>query len=176
MRRVDSVEKTLMLGAIGSRRRRGLRGWDGWMASLTWLTWVWVNSGSWWWTGRPGVLRFMGSQSQTDWAKELTELTDWANQCIFLMEIFVLSYVNETIYLLWNLPFFKMVSPKPNFFLFRKPWADNSSTNQYSYQLLYGRGMTHLVPFYLKNACCERGARWNFPQPWGVSLIWLITF
>ena len=31
------------------------RGWDGWMASPTWWTWVWVNSGSWWWTGRPGV-------------------------------------------------------------------------------------------------------------------------
>ena len=38
------------------------RGWDGWMASLTRWTWVWVNSGSWWWPGRPGVLRFMGSQ------------------------------------------------------------------------------------------------------------------
>ena len=37
------------------------RGWDGWMASLTRWAWVWVNSGSWWWTGRPGVLRFMGS-------------------------------------------------------------------------------------------------------------------
>ena len=38
------------------------RGWDGWMASLTRWTWVRLNSGSWWWTGRPGVLRFMGSQ------------------------------------------------------------------------------------------------------------------
>ena len=38
------------------------RGWDGWMASPTQWTWVWVNSGSWWWTGRPGVLWFMGSQ------------------------------------------------------------------------------------------------------------------
>ena len=37
------------------------RGWDGWMASLTRCTWVWVNFGSWWWTGRPGVLQFMGS-------------------------------------------------------------------------------------------------------------------
>ena len=49
------------------------RGWDGWMASLTQWTWVWVNSGSWWWTGRPGVLWFMGSQSQT-WLSEWTEL------------------------------------------------------------------------------------------------------
>ena len=48
------------------------RGWDGWMASQTRWTWVWVNSGSWWWTGRPGVLRFMGSQRiGHDWATEL---------------------------------------------------------------------------------------------------------
>ena len=48
------------------------RGWDGWMASLTWWTWVWVNSLSWWWTGRPGVLWFMGSQGvRHDWATEL---------------------------------------------------------------------------------------------------------
>ena len=46
--------------------------WDGWMASLTQWTWVWVNSGSWWWPGRPGVLRFMGSQRVGhDWAAEL---------------------------------------------------------------------------------------------------------
>ena len=38
------------------------RGWDGWMTSLTRWTWVWVDAGSWWWTRRPGVLRFMGSQ------------------------------------------------------------------------------------------------------------------
>ena len=48
------------------------RGWDGWMASLTPWTWVWVNSGSWWWIGRPGVLGFMGSQRvRHGWATEL---------------------------------------------------------------------------------------------------------
>ena len=48
------------------------RGWDGWMASPTQWTWVWVNSGSWWWTRRPGVLWFMGSQRVGhDWAIEL---------------------------------------------------------------------------------------------------------
>ena len=72
MQRVDSLEKTPMLGGIGGRRRRGHRGWDGWMASLTRWTWAWVNSGSWWWTGRPGVLRFMGSQRVgRDWATDL---------------------------------------------------------------------------------------------------------
>ena len=48
------------------------RGWDGWMASPTQWTWVWVNSGSWWWTGRPGVLRFMGLQRVGhNWVTEL---------------------------------------------------------------------------------------------------------
>ena len=48
------------------------RGWDGWMASLTHWTWIRVNSGSWWWTGRPGVLWFMGSQRVGhNWATEL---------------------------------------------------------------------------------------------------------
>ena len=50
------------------------RGWVGWMASLTWWTWVWVSSGSWWWTGKPGVLQSMGSQRVGhNWATEL----DW---------------------------------------------------------------------------------------------------
>ena len=48
------------------------RGWDGRMASLTQWSWVWVNSGSWGWTGRPGILWFMGSQRVGhDWATEL---------------------------------------------------------------------------------------------------------
>ena len=48
------------------------RGWDGWMASPTRWTWVWVNSRSWWWTGRPSMLLFMGSQRVGhDWATEL---------------------------------------------------------------------------------------------------------
>ena len=48
------------------------RGWNGCMGSLNRWTWVWVNSGIWWWTGRTGVLRFMGSQRvRHDWATEL---------------------------------------------------------------------------------------------------------
>ena len=61
-------------------------GWDGWMASLTWWTWVWVNSGRWWWTGRPGVLQFMGSQIVGhDWATELNELNRWTYLCVSLI-------------------------------------------------------------------------------------------
>ena len=66
------------LGAGGEGDNRG---WDGWMASLTQWMWVWVNSGRWWWTGRPGVLWFTGSQRVGhDWATELnywTELLNW---------------------------------------------------------------------------------------------------
>ena len=48
------------------------RGWDSWMASPTQWTWVWVNSGSWWWTRRPGVLQSMGSQRvRHNWVTEL---------------------------------------------------------------------------------------------------------
>ena len=47
---------------LGAGGKGDDRGWDGWMASLTQWMWIWVNSGSWWWTGRPSVLRFMGSQ------------------------------------------------------------------------------------------------------------------
>ena len=55
------------------------RGWDGWMASLTQWTWVWMNSGSWWWTGRPGMLQFMGSQRVGH--DSVTEL-NWMFHCI----------------------------------------------------------------------------------------------
>ena len=66
------------------------RGWDGWMASLTRWTWVWVNSGSWWWTGRPGVLWFMGSQSRT-W------LSDWTELIPKEIDIKILKEINEFI-------------------------------------------------------------------------------
>ena len=87
MQRVDSSEKTLMLGGIGGRRRRGQQRMKclG-MASLTWWTRVWVNSRSWWWTGRPGVLQFMGSQRvRHDWATELS----WTGQ----KQSFILSFM-----------------------------------------------------------------------------------
>ena len=63
------------LGAGGEGNDRG---WDVWMASPTQWTWVWVNSGSWWCTGRPGVLQFMGSQRVGyDWATELNWTEYW---------------------------------------------------------------------------------------------------
>ena len=72
MWRADSLGKILMLGKTEGRGEGDDRGWDGWLASLTQWTWVWVNSGSWWWTARPGVLQPMGLQRVGhDWATEL---------------------------------------------------------------------------------------------------------
>ena len=62
MWRADSLENTLTLERLKAGEEGDDRGWDGWMASLTQWTWVWVDSGSWWWTGRPGVLQFVGLQ------------------------------------------------------------------------------------------------------------------
>ena len=66
------------------------RGWDGWITSPTWWTWVWVNSGSWWWTGRPGVLY--------SWGHKKSDMTKWLNwtdayiEAGGIWEIFVPSY------------------------------------------------------------------------------------
>ena len=71
MRRVDSLEKPWCWEGLGTGGGDD-REWDGWMASLTQWTWVWVNSVSWWWTGRPGVLWFIGLQRVGhNWATEL---------------------------------------------------------------------------------------------------------
>ena len=101
MWRADSFEKTLMLGKIEGRRRRDNRGWDGWMTSPTQWTWVWVDSGSSWWTGRPGFLQFMGSQS-------LTQLSDWTE---LIFDHFILNWLPGSLsasctlspYHLWDL-------------------------------------------------------------------------
>ena len=62
------------------------RGWDGWRASPTQQTWVWVDSGSWWWTGRPGVMQYMGSQRvRYDWQSEL----NWTEQEFVCIAFFV---------------------------------------------------------------------------------------
>ena len=76
MGRTDSLEKILILGKTEGRRRRGWQRMR-WLDGIIDSTWVWVNSRSWWWTGRPGVLQFMGSQRVGhDWA---TGVTDWSD-------------------------------------------------------------------------------------------------
>ena len=72
MGRTNSLEKTLMLGKIEGRKKwRQNRGWDGWMASPTQSTWVWINSGSWWWTG--------GLACCSPWGCKESDKTEWLN-------------------------------------------------------------------------------------------------
>ena len=65
------------------------RGWDGWMASLTRWMWVCVNSGSWWWTGRPGMLWFMGLQRVGQ---------DWVTDLIWYIYIFFFNLVHIKVF------------------------------------------------------------------------------
>ena len=95
MQRVDSLEKTLMQEGLGAGGEGDDRGWDSWMASPTPWTWVCVNSGSWWWTGRPGVLQFMGLQKVGhDWVTELYWTKSYSTidispevECMFPVEV-----------------------------------------------------------------------------------------
>ena len=87
MWRSDSLEKTLMLRKMKVGGEGNNREWDDWMASLMQRTWVWVGSRSWWWTGKPDVLRFMGSQRVGhDW---VTELTNWLRSLWEALWLFV---------------------------------------------------------------------------------------
>ena len=82
-------EKTLMLGRIGGRRRRGQQRMR-WLDSITdSMDRVWVNSKSRWWTGRPGVPRFMGSQRvRHDWVTEV----NWTELMIVLFPVFLRNF------------------------------------------------------------------------------------
>ena len=76
MWQTDSSERPWCWERLKAGREGDDRGWDGLMASPTQCTWVWASSRSWWWTGQPGVLQFMGSQRvRHDWATEL----NWTN-------------------------------------------------------------------------------------------------
>ena len=72
MRRTDSLEKPWCWERLRAGGEGDDRWWNGWMASSTQWTWVWVSSGSWWWTGKPGMLQSMGSQrAGNNWVTEL---------------------------------------------------------------------------------------------------------
>ena len=72
LKRTISLEKTLMLGKIKGRRRRGWQRWDDRMASSTQWTWFWASSSIWWWTSKPVVLPSMGCKES-----ETTEQLNW---------------------------------------------------------------------------------------------------
>ena len=106
-------------------------------------------------------LKILCCHDDTWFHLNLTFLRPWANQCIFLMEMFFLIYVNETMYLLWNLPFFKMVPPKTNFFLFSNFGLIIAQQTSIHINCCMAGRWPPVVPSYLKNAYCGREAWWN---------------
>ena len=77
---------TLMLGRLKAGGEGDNRGWDGWTVSLTQRTWVWASSGSWWWTGKPGVLQSMRSQRVGHkWATELNWTVPYFEHSLVLL-------------------------------------------------------------------------------------------
>ena len=79
------------------------RGWDGWMASLTQWTWVWASSGSWWWTGRPGMLRFMGSRKVKHYrATELIYTRQYCSDKNGIKSCHFWQYNSSGYYAKWN--------------------------------------------------------------------------
>ena len=86
------------------QEEKGLTGWDGWMASQTQWTWVWVNSGSWCWIGRPGMLRFMGAwiacshgwRVRHDWVTELkNNFLKWGSEFKFEFPFFDFCFMDN---------------------------------------------------------------------------------
>ena len=114
MQRTDSSEKTLMLGKMKAGGEGDNRGWDGWMASLTQWTWVWVSSGSWWWTGRPGMLQSMGLQRvEHDWATKPNMIITMMNVRYEWMLVIIntFTYSQSLVWILsWN-PVMDIMTP-----------------------------------------------------------------
>ena len=99
-------------------------GWHGWLASLTQWTWVWVNPGSWWWTGRPGMLWFIGSQRVgCNWATEL-------NWTLFPNKLF-LYCMSVSLYLCHRLCSFKPISYFSYFHFYSESFLNQSHSPIY---------------------------------------------
>ena len=98
MRRADHWKRPWCWEGLGAGGERDDRGWDGWMATLTQWMWAWVNSGIWWWTGRPGVLQFTGSQRVGhNWATEL----NWTELSVY-MSIPISQFITPCSFLIGN--------------------------------------------------------------------------
>ena len=128
------------------------RGWDGWMASLTQWTWVWVNSRSWWWTRRPGVLQFMGSQCQT-------QLSNWTEMNL----MWIKHYLSDKFSAQFTLQ------------LLRGCWAQGSRRllNQtYPPNRVYDEGMREGT--WSRWVFLIVGVQWSWSSSyWGLTPFWL---
>ena len=93
MWRADSLEETWCWERLRAKGEGDNRGWDGRMASPTPWTWAWARSGSWWWTGRPGVLQCMGVQRVE--YEEVTDLHRIQNERTEVTQAQILYFYNH---------------------------------------------------------------------------------
>ena len=160
------------------------RGWDGWMASLTRWTWVSVNSGSWWWTGRPGVLQIMGLQRVghdwvTDliWSDLISSIISLGRQSFFL----IFDMDQGLIFIIWTFFFFfqNHLLKRLPYFLAKKDLFNNICVGLYmDFPLLsiympfsntilsWGRRQWHPTPVLLPGKSHGWGSLVGF-SPWG---------
>ena len=137
------------------------RGWHGWMASPTQWAWVWVNSGSWWWTGRPGVLQSTEVQSWT-WLSDWTELTwNFYSWFLFCLKLNSLSFMS------WSLTSFKSLLKC------QTVWLRNNVTigNKHWVYLRYPENRVEAMGF--SNWLDRREKRERKESKWG-SNYWLV--
>ena len=123
------------------------RGWDGWMASPTQWTWVWVNSRSWWWTARSGMLQSVGSQKgRHDWATELnwTEKNIWEGDytrviCPWAEEMPMIAGLKPWGHLLWFFDQTVEIALSPSTYSLLFPFL--------RFWLLYATSATYFISF-----------------------------
>ena len=138
--RTDSSEKSLMLGKLKAGGEGDDRVWNGSMTSLTQWTWVWTSSGSWWWTGKPSVLKSMGSQTVG------TELLNW----IELNWILRTDNGSTIQYVL----FIQMFSQS----MLRRLYVSLEICLSSRFMSVFFIFLGDLVPMLSQNACCMWGA------------------
>ena len=156
MWRVDSLEKTLMLGGLGAGGEGDNRRWDAWMVSPTQWTWVWASSGSWWWTGKPGVLQSVGLQRvRHNW---VTELNWTENSCVASRD----SAQDPSCY------FRKWETSVSKFYILTTAIGFKSKMTSYLVTQMLDESLCHLrwfkLPFHIfSKAQCPTPNSWKFP-------------
>ena len=166
MRRTDSLERLWCWERLKAGEGDNI-GWDGWMASPTWWTWVWVNSGSWWWTGRPGVLQSMGLQRVGH---------DWATELNWTKDVLEKEMATHSSVLAWRIP----GTGKPSGLLslgshrVRHDWSDLAAAARMYYQL---QDKINTKTRCLKKKRCEEKIQTSIitPKMYNINITRIIT-
>ena len=116
MWRIYSLEKTRCWARLKAGGEGDNKGWDGWMTSPTQGTWVWISSGSWWLTEKPGVLQSTGSQTVGhNWATELNWFLGFVLFNVFYIQLILKTMID----FYWNwMKSMKLLREKGQLFIY----------------------------------------------------------